>query len=216
MCVILVCPENVRPSKSVLYACHDANPHGAGVAWREGGKVKWEKNLGPGKVLLLLKELPPCEVVIHFRWASVGGVEPRLCHPFPVSKRANLSLSGTADTVLFHNGTWGGYVDALLWLEEVRKAPLPKSPMSDTRAAALVTSTAGSDVLNKLPGKWVWMGARETKLYGPWQKWRGMRVSNTHFVGRLARLPSSRRCYTQTADKQPLCQHVLFSMPDEA
>jgi hypothetical protein len=216
MCVILVCPENVRPSKSVLYACHDANPHGAGVAWRKNGRVRWEKNLGPGKVMLLLKELPPGEAVIHFRWASVGGVDPRLCHPFPVTKRANLSLSGTADTVLFHNGTWSGYVDALLRLEEVRKAPRPKSPMSDTRAAALVTHTTGPDVLNKLPGKWVWMDARETKLYGHWQTWRGMHVSNTHFVGRLARQPSSRRGDTQTAYSRPLHQQVLFPMPDEA
>ena len=50
MCVILVCPKDVRPSSSVLYACHDANPHGAGVAWRENGKVRWVKNLGPGKL----------------------------------------------------------------------------------------------------------------------------------------------------------------------
>jgi hypothetical protein len=215
MCVILVCPENVRPSSRVLYACHDANPHGAGVAWRENGKVRWVKNLGPGKVMFLLKELPG-EVVIHFRWASVGGVDPRLCHPFPVSKRANLSLSGSADTVLFHNGTWSGYVDALLRLEEMRKAPLPTSLMSDTRAAALVTHTTGADLLNKLPGKWVWMNACETKLYGHWQRWRGMHVSNTHFVGRLARRPSSRPLYTLSADRKSMHQQVLFPMPDEA
>ena len=216
MCVILVCPENVRPNKSVLYACHDANPHGAGLAWRENGRVKWEKNLGPGRVMLLLKELPPGEVVIHFRWASVGGVDERLCHPFPVTKRANLSLTGAADTVLFHNGTWSGYVDALLRLEEVRKAPLPTSPMSDTRAAALVTHTTGPDVLHKLPGKWVWMNARETTLYGHWQEWRGMQVSNTHFVSRLERRASLRPCTTQPADTRPFQQQVLFPMPDEA
>ena len=215
MCVILVCPKDVRPSSSVLYACHDANPLGAGVAWRENGKVRWVKNLGPGKLHTLLKTLEG-EVVIHFRWASVGGVNARLCHPFPVTKRANLSLSGNADTVLFHNGTWHGYVDALLRLEEVRKSPLPSSPMSDTRAAALVAHTTGPDVLKKLPGKWVWMNAQETKLYGHWQEWNGMQVSNTGFVGRLARRGFSRLSHTQPADTQPLHQQVLFPMPDEA
>ena len=73
MCVILVCPPKVRPAAATLYACHAANPHGAGVAWRENGKVRWLKNLGPGKLMMKFKELPPGEVVVHFRWASVGG-----------------------------------------------------------------------------------------------------------------------------------------------
>ena len=127
-----------------------------------------------------------------------------------------MGLTGAADTVLFHNGTWSGYVDALLRLEDVRIAPLPSSPMSDTRAAALVTHTTGPDVLHKLPGKWVWMNAHETKLYGHWQDWRGMQVSNTHFVSRLERRASSRPRTTQTADNCPCHQQVLFPMPDEA
>ena len=39
MCVILVCPGNVRPDRATLDACHEANPHGAGVAWRDDGAV---------------------------------------------------------------------------------------------------------------------------------------------------------------------------------
>ena len=46
MCVILVCPPKVRPAAATLYACHAANPHGAGLAWRENGKVRWQKT-GP-------------------------------------------------------------------------------------------------------------------------------------------------------------------------
>jgi len=133
MCVILICPQNVRPKSEVLYACHDANPHGAGVAWREGGRVRWQKNLSTGELVTLLKMLEG-EVVIHFRWASVGGVDARLCHPFPVTPKASTSLSGMAETVLFHNGTWSGYEDALKRLAQHRKEPLPVGPMSDTRA----------------------------------------------------------------------------------
>jgi hypothetical protein len=55
MCVILICPQNVRPKSEVLYACHDANPHGAGVAWREAGRVRWQKNLSTGELVTLLK-----------------------------------------------------------------------------------------------------------------------------------------------------------------
>ena len=189
MCVILVCPENVRPKPEVLYACHEANPHGAGVAWREGGRVRWEKNLGPGQLLKLLRELNG-EIVIHFRWASVGGVDPRLCHPFPITPKASISLTGVAEALLFHNGTWSGYVDALERLEQHRKAPLPTRPMSDSRAAALVVHTTGPDSLQRLPGRWVWMHRDETRLYGDWENFEGMRVSNTYFLHRLKRKAS--------------------------
>lgn len=219
MCVILVCPPDVRPPKSVLYACHDANPHGAGLAWRENGKVRWLKNVGPGKLMLKLKELPrEEEIVIHFRWASVGGVDARLCHPFPVTPKAPISLSGTAESVLFHNGTWGGYEDALGRLQQTG-VELPRAPMSDSRAAALLVSATQPDALKRLPGKWAYMSASETKLYGEWQTWGGMRVSNTYFLPRIRRKPVeplSRPKYTQIADTRPRRQACLFSMPDEA
>ena len=216
MCVILVCPKKVRPSKDVLYACHAANPHGAGVAWRENGKVRWQKNLGPGKLMGLLKELEG-EVVIHFRWASVGGVDPRLCHPFPITPRANVSLSGAAESVLFHNGTWSGYAEALERLSQASGVEAPRSPMSDTRAAALLVHATQPEVLNRLSGRWVWMNAHETKLFGQWENWGGMKVSNTLFLHRLVRRPSVRPRTTQPADShRSLRQEVLFPMPDEA
>lgn len=216
MCVILVCPENVRPSRDVLYACHAANPHGAGVAWREAGKVKWLKNVGPGKLGLLLPKLEG-EIVIHFRWASVGGVDGRLCHPFPVTPKAPVSLSGATESVLFQNGTWGGYTDALLRLQEATSFELPAGPMSDTRAAALLVQSTSPDVLQRLPGKWVWMSATQTRLFGKWEHWGRMRVSNSHFTHHIRR-PALRPRHTQTADKRcgPPIQANLFLMPDEA
>ena len=135
MCVILICPQNVRPKSEVLYACHEANPHGAGVAWREGGRVRWQKNLNTGELVTLLKKLEG-EVVIHFRWASVGGVDARLCHPFPVTPKASTSLSGMAETMLFHNGTWSGYEEALKRLRKGNISALAKT-IKSTPAANL-------------------------------------------------------------------------------
>jgi len=112
MCVILVCPPAVRPGAEILEACHRGNPHGAGVGWRQRGKVHWMKNLDPDEVEQLIDQLEG-EIVIHFRWASVGGVDPRLCHPFPVDAMAGTKLSGTANRLLFHNGTWSGWKAAL-------------------------------------------------------------------------------------------------------
>ena len=76
MCIILVSPDpSARPTRRVLEACHDANPHGAGLAWRERSgprakpRVRWMKNLDVDDAGALLAELPG-EVVIHFPFLS--------------------------------------------------------------------------------------------------------------------------------------------------
>ena len=178
MCVILVCPENVRPDRATLDACHEANPHGAGVAWREDGVVRWNKGLDPDELERLIAELPG-EIVIHFRWASVGEVTPKLCHPFPVSAKANTRLSGQARAVLFHNGTWSH------WRETMHRMPrhrIPDGLLSDTRVAASLVDLSGMDTLDQLPGRWVFFERDFTELFGDWRKWRGMKVSNLVFT----------------------------------
>ena len=178
MCVILVCPAQVRPDRATIDACHEANPHGAGVAWREDGKVRWFKGLEPGDLESLLPDLPG-EIVIHFRWASVGEVTPKLCHPFPVSAKATTRLSGHARAVLFHNGTWGR------WRETLRRMPRHRSPdglLSDSRVAASVVDLCGMDVLHGLPGRYVVFERDFTELFGEWREWGGMQVSNLGFT----------------------------------
>ena len=187
MCVILVCPESsARPSREVLEACHQANPHGAGLAWRERKRVRWMKNLDVDDTEALLAELPG-EVVIHFRWASVGGIDADLCHPFPVTATAKTDLFGEADSVLFHNGTWSAYEEALRLLRKERGKRIPRGPMSDTRAAAICLHAIGPRLLPKLPGRWVWMSATRTRLYGSWCDFEGMKVSNLWFLPRPER-----------------------------
>jgi hypothetical protein len=200
MCVILVCPPKVRPSDEILRVCHEANPHGAGVAWRERNRVHWHKNLKVGQVSRLIREVKG-EVVIHFRWASVGGVNPRLCHPFPVSRTAGLAFHGKTKAVLFHNGTWGGWEEALDRLVSRGGHDDIDGPMSDTRAAALLVDHLGQHVLEKLPGRWVLLGMKETQLYGEWEEFRGMQVSNTNFVHRLPVKQSFWGNYPLSADK---------------
>jgi hypothetical protein len=177
MCVILVCPENIRPGKAAIAACHRANPDGAGVAWRENGKVLWMKGLSPCDVEDLISVLPG-EIVIHFRWASVGAVTPKLCHPFPVTARATTRLSGHARTVLFHNGTWDRWRESLYTMPHRRMAA---GPLSDTRVAASLVDYHGFDMIDRLPGRWVLFDRDFTELYGDWHQWDGMRASNLYF-----------------------------------
>ncbi len=178
MCVILVCPDDVRPDRATIHACHSTNPHGAGVAWREDGEVRWMKGLEPDELESLIAGLPG-EIVIHFRIASVGEVTPRLCHPFPVTACATTRLSGHARAVLFHNGTWSQ------WRETLRRMPrhrMPDGLLSDTRVAASMVDLCGMDVLERLPGRWVFFDRDFSELYGEWHEWQGMRASNLYFL----------------------------------
>ena len=178
MCVILVCPDDIRPDRATIHACRRANPHGAGVAWREDGEVRWMKGLEPDELEALIAGLSG-EIVIHFRIASVGDVTPRLCHPFPVTACATTRLSGHARAVLFHNGTWSQ------WRETLRRMPRHRRPdglLSDTRVAASLVDLCGMDVLERLPGRWVFFDRDFSELYGEWHEWAGMRASNLYFL----------------------------------
>ena len=136
------------PTAPPLMPATMRNPHGAGVAWREDGVVRWFKGLEPRELEPLIAGLSG-EIVIHFRWASVGEVTPKLCHPFPVSAKATTRLSGHARAVLFHNGTW------CQWRETLRRMPkhrMPDGLLSDTRVAASLVDLCGMDVFDRLPG----------------------------------------------------------------
>ena len=208
MCVILVCPQSARPDRATLAACHEANPHGAGVAWREAGSVKWFKGLEPDELEPLIAELPG-EIVIHFRWASVGEVTPKLCHPFPVSAKATTRLSGHARAVLFHNGTWSA------WRETLRRMPRHRKPddglLSDSRVAASLIDLCGTNVLDRLPGRYVLFERDFTQLYGHWQEWGGMRVSNLGFTYGLSEPSLFAPKDTQSADNH---HQPFLDLPD--
>lgn len=148
--------------------------------------------------------------MIHFLWASVGGVDADLCHPFPVTRAAETDLFGSAKSVVFQNGTWGAYDQALRRLVGGHGRKLPAGPMSDTRAAALCVHVHGRELLSKLPGRWVWMDGQRTRLYGAWLSFRGMKASNLHFLRRIVRVSDRDR---PDADDSPtdLCQPDLWS-----
>jgi hypothetical protein len=201
MCVILVCPKKVRPDRATLDACHRANPHGVGLAWREDGEVRWLKGLEPEGLEPLIAKLSG-EIVIHFRLASVGEVTPKLCHPFPITSRASTRLSGHARAVLFHNGTWTG------WRELLRRLPRhqqPDAPLSDTRLVAILASLCGMDMLERLPGRWVFFDRDFTELYGDWRTWRGMKVSNLNFLPVEADRPAPQTRHKRSPHSPDTC-----------
>lgn len=67
------------PSKEILCAAYQANPHGCGFA----SVTKKYKGLSFATFMARLKNVPDSEpCIIHFRFATHGSIKPDNCHPF--------------------------------------------------------------------------------------------------------------------------------------
>jgi hypothetical protein len=150
VCVIYAC-ESALPSDKELEQGALCNADGAGIAWLKGGKVHWLKGLesDPKVIAETLKEQKiDFPFALHFRAASIGGIDPELTHPFPLSPEVETWLAGSHSHVLFHNGTWSMWDntlrDMILYNEGMT---LPSGPWNDTRALAFIAAHKGIDIL---------------------------------------------------------------------
>lgn len=127
MCVVFVVDKE-RPSEEMVKQAYETNRSGAGIAWKEQVmkdgepvmkedgvtpevRVCWMKGLQLEAIQKLCKSAP-LPYIAHFRIPTVGGDNPALCHPFPITKKVQLTLNGrTSGSVLFHNGHWHNWKD---------------------------------------------------------------------------------------------------------
>jgi glutamine amidotransferase len=66
-----------------LQNCYDANPHGAGFAWADAGKINIMKGYFDFNALYDdLMEVSEHPVLLHFRMATHGSISVKNCHPF--------------------------------------------------------------------------------------------------------------------------------------
>lgn len=183
MCIAIVITGSHRPTRSELERMHRHNSDGAGVGWADGGKTHWLKGLTAKDVDEWLDQLPR-PVLVHFRYATVGGAIPELTHPFPVSRLMPSAVSGSLKApIMIHNGHWGGWERYRDKLSTRRK--LPPGAWSDTRMAAYlmafypeevgrVANTMGGKVAVLRPdGSW--------EAYGGWTEDKGVHYSNTYW-----------------------------------
>lgn len=191
MCVIMACTKHV-PTRLELLEGEEVNSDGGGIAWIENGLVHWRKGLKAEQIDQLITSgvaKPP--LIVHFRLATVGeGLE--LSHPFPISRKVPLSLSGVAKRVLFHNGHWSEWREELLKLHRSRLKKIIDGPWSDSRAMAYLAQMMGVGILELLPlsgQKIAVLDAGKNArwpitLYGKgWETHEGYSVSNKHWVG---------------------------------
>lgn len=112
MCVIAYIPKN---SKGVEYKdfknMWDTNPNGAGIMWRdENGDVFFKKGYFDMfefyRDYLVIKEDYNYECALHFRIATSGNIDDKMCHPFIMTNKDDVITitKGKADTLVMHNG----------------------------------------------------------------------------------------------------------------
>lgn len=177
MCVAVLIETAKGPTEREIRLMYEDNPHGAGLAWGSGDLVRYRKGLSVQQVIDLLPTLPR-PVLLHFRWATHGGTDRVMTHPFPIGRRAITSrkLNGAARAVLIHNGVWHDY-------ERFAPPGCNTDYWSDTAVAAWAAGEYGEDILDHVNwatavGRAAGNGRLDITLRGTWEEWQGNQYSN--------------------------------------
>lgn len=116
MCIIVAIPRSTPIDSETLYFCWEENPDGAGFSYYSKSLQKVQVNKGFMRYKNLYKELKNINIsvsnefmefehnlVIHFRWATHGGISKAMTHPFEiVGKKKEL-------IAFHHNGMIPGF-----------------------------------------------------------------------------------------------------------
>lgn len=194
MCVAVVL-KGEAPTEAQLTAMDRTNPHGAGIGWWSRGTLHYVRDLTVAQLCEYLPKLPR-PALLHFRWATHGGIWPDLIHPFPVGPAAiyNRVTYGTADRLLIHNGVWSDYRKHL-------PPGVDDKDVSDTAVAAF-RARYDESVLDDV----MWSNAlgvagkrgMRVVLRGNWEEFEGNWYSNLDW--RKERPRYSMYGFTDTAD----------------
>ena len=195
MCVIICIEDGKYPSKSTLEDAESMNSHGGSIAWLDkNGKKYYQKGIKAKAITKIInKQLKPKGIqtaIIHFRIASVGNVNKALCHPFEITNRVELNLSGErmSTDLLFHNGTWSEYAEEMLEFLGKHNKPLtiPYGEFSDSRVMAFLAKRMGIKKMAKKVTGWNKIAVLTSdgiKRYGTgWVKHDGNLCSNDYFL----------------------------------
>jgi len=116
MCIIVYKPNNTpMPDYNILMNCFDSNPDGAGYMYQDynskkviinKGFMNFDSFITAIESLSNNIDITASNLVIHFRYATQGSINPANCHPFPITAKVKqLRQSNiTANTAIVHNG----------------------------------------------------------------------------------------------------------------
>lgn len=183
MCIIVYKPIGIDlPDKKTLETCFENNPDGAGFMYRKGREIRIRKGymnfLSFYRALRNIRHVnggfKNTDLLLHFRIATHGTIEPGQTHPFPVSWNYTdlVREKVTTRQALAHNGVLPAYTPPTK----------VKDLLSDTMW--FITQNAKdiqTPLKNGLNGKFVLMGTDYTDLYGQFTIDGGVYYSNASY-----------------------------------
>lgn len=184
MCCILLCRDN-KPSKTIIHKVHQDNNHGLGLAYFKDGLAHYKKGMFPGELISFMEtiELP---FIVHARAASIGGKGLTLTHPYEITAESPLKFEGSAEKLLFHNGTVSNFRHFMMAADVTN--PNQYDSMSDTRGLALILAKLNDDTkqinfLKEFKQKFVIVDSKalEFKIFGDFQFEDGIYYSNFYW-----------------------------------
>lgn len=202
--------EKARLTEEMVDLGFETNGDGAGIAWRDGAVVRWEKGLSLARIQELAA-VTPLPYIAHFRIQTVGGKRPELTHPFPIDKTAPLHLKGsTKGAVLFHNGHWTDWKKMILEASIKTGVKLPAGKWSDSRAMAWLASVYGVGILEFIgDDKSVALSPTDIDFQGLWVQVGDYWCSNRHWEHRRWRQVGNG--VTNGTDSRTMCRHSTCS-----
>ena len=188
MCIIITVENGNFPTLKILKNAEYLNNDGGSIAWLEQEKKNYKKGINANQIYKIIKKLKKKNVkdaIIHFRIASVGIVKPALCHPFPISKKVDLSLENKnmKSDLLFHNGTITDWQDRLIEiLQKNDNLRMLKGDLSDSRIIAWILYQKGYKYLNEITtfNKFAILTKSGVKKYGNWHEFKNNSYSNKY------------------------------------
>lgn len=191
MCVICVKEKGVRmPTESEIIDMWERNPHGAGFMFARGGSLHVSKGYMTMPALLDALQAAGIQegepLVLHFRISTQGGINPEMCHPFPVSRKlADMTaLECSPDVAIAHNGIIercskpnSMYSDTALFVTRY-VSELMRTP-ADVGKAALLESIAALAPNNRFA---IMNAKGKIATVGRFERIDGLLYSNTYHM----------------------------------
>jgi len=190
MCIIAISPLGEKFSREVFERMWSSNPHGFGMAFPTKNGIGIVKGIMREDEAWEEYQALPRGVphILHFRYATHGGVRPELTHPFVVHEGSPLVIrEEVGEPVLVHNGVWD------LYALHLRELDL-KGPVSDSRVLAAFVGKVGVENANAHAREIESAGRvailtpdRRLKLFGSWIRDGDFLYSNSGYKAVAAR-----------------------------
>lgn len=154
MCVIIHKPKNVQIDEEILRMCWDHNKDGAGIMFSENNKLNIYKGYMHFKSFYEVYDyFKDKELLMHFRFATLGLVHPLMCHPFKSHKNLGVMHNGILNIDLIDEYGQDSVVSDSFWFIRSILAKLPENFLDIYHYRKLVEMSIEDSILVFLDNK---------------------------------------------------------------